>query len=143
MAFSFSKPNAEYRDAILTVIDDIYDVTLTYFIKKSPKEIVAELSQDKYFDHTILIDQIIEQVKKNRYKHNLAVFSESLANIITKLYYCIFGENAEQMTSFIYLKKGKGWCQRYFPPPDSDMYRFIVERVTTETKNQYKNSIKL
>jgi hypothetical protein len=143
MAFSFSKPTAEYRDAVLTVIDDIYDITLSYFIKKSPKEIVAELNQDKYFDHTILIEQIIEQVKRNQQKHNLSVFSESLIHIITKLYYCIFGDNADQMNSFIYLKKGKGWCERYFPPSDSDMYKFIVERITTETKRQYTNPIKL
>jgi hypothetical protein len=36
MAFSFSKPNKEYRDAILTLIGVIYDVTLTYFIKMNP-----------------------------------------------------------------------------------------------------------
>jgi hypothetical protein len=49
MAFSFSKPNKEYRDAILSLIDVIYDVTLTYFIHKSPKQLVAELKDEKYF----------------------------------------------------------------------------------------------
>jgi hypothetical protein len=143
MAFSFSKPNAEYRDAVLTLIGDIYDVMLSYFIKKSPKEIVAELKQDKYFDHTILIDQTIEQVKKNPHKHNLAVFSGQLDDIIKQLYYCIFGEKGTQIDEFIYLKKGKGWCQRYFPPTDNEMYKFIVDSVTIETKRQYKNPIKL
>ena len=143
MAFSFTKPTKEYRDAVLTVIGAIYDVTLDYFIKKSPKEIVTELKEDKYFDNAELIHQIIERIKRNPHNYNMSVFTESPINTVTQLYYCIFGPKGEYLNEFIYLKRGKGWCQRYFPPTDNEMYKFIVDSVTIETKRQYINPIKL
>jgi len=143
MSFSFSKPNKEYRDAILSLIDVIYDVTLTYFIHKSPKQLVEELKDEKYFDHKMLIDKCIEIINKYPVKYNLSNFKKPLPDIISELYYCIFGQDAQDLNNFIYLKKGKGWCERYFPPSDNEMYTFIVDQITRETKHQFLNPIKL
>jgi len=143
MAFTFSKPNKEYRDAIINVIDVIYGVTLDYFIHKSPKQIVAELKDEKYFDHKMLIYKSIEIINKYPVKYNLSIFEKPLPDIITQLYYCIFGQDAQDLNNFIYLKKGKGWCERYFPPSDNEMYTFVVDHITIETKRQFLNPIKL
>ena len=143
MAFTFSKPNKEYRDALMGIIGVIYGVTLDYFIKNSPKMIVTQLNEDKYFDHTILIEEILQIINRNKVHYQVSMFSESIENVVTKLYYCIFGENAYDLSAFIYLKKGKGWCERFFPPSDNEMYKFIVDKITNETKRQYTNPIKL
>jgi hypothetical protein len=143
MAFTFSTLNKEYRNAVLTMMDVIYDVVLTYFIHKSPKQIVAELNQDKYFDHNELIAKMVDIVNKNKINYPLSMFSETPTHVITQLYYCIFGQNGDNLNAFIYLKKGKGWCERYFPPSDHEMYTFIVDSITSETKRQFNNPIKL
>ena len=143
MAFTFSKPNKDYRDAVLIMMDVIYDVVLHHFIHKSPKQIVAELNEDKYLDHNELIAKMVEIVNKNKSIYPVSMFFENPTNVITQLYYCIFGQNGDKLNAFIYLKRGKGWCERYFPPSDNEMYTFIVDSVTIETKRQFTNPIKL
>ena len=141
---SFVKPNTEYRDQILNIIGVIYDVTLTKFIHELPQQIVAELeTQDKRINHTEMIEQSIMLLEKNKINYNFDLFKCDHSYVVKRLYEIIFGENGEIMDNFIYAKKGKGWCQRYFPPTHDEMLSFVVDQITKHTKIQFYNPIKL
>lgn len=141
MSFTFAHLNKEYRNDILNVIGIIYDVVFDYFIQNSAKQFV--LNQDKYIDHQELIDLCIDILKKKQDQHTIRRFDHEPEEVITRLYDCIFGLKGQVMTDFIYAKKGKGWCERYFPPTDHEMLTFIVDKITNETKIQFYNPIKL
>jgi len=143
MTFTFAKLDKEYRNDILNAIGIIYDVVFQYFINTSVKKLVDDLKQDKYIDHQELIDQCVDILKKKQEQKQIRQFHVEPEEVITKLYYCIFGEKGQQINDFIYAKKGKGWCERYFPPTDHEMYTFIVDKITHETKIQFYNPIKV
>ena len=143
MTFTFAKLDKEYRNDILNAIGIIYDVVFQYFINTSAKQFVDELKQDKYFNHDELIQMCVDILKKKQQQHAIRNFHVEPEEVIARLYDCIFGLKGQAMTDFIYSKKGKGWCERYFPPTDNEMYTFIVDKITYETKIQFYNPIKL
>jgi hypothetical protein len=143
MTFTFAKLDKEYRNDILNVIGIIYDVVLHYFIQNSAKQFVDKLNQSIYFNHDELIQMCVDILKKKQEQKQIRHFHLDPEEVITKLYYCIFGEKGQQINDFIYAKKGKGWCERYFPPTDHEMYTFIVDKITHETKIQFYNPIKV
>jgi hypothetical protein len=122
----------------------ILPLQLTQFIHKSPKQIVEELESDgKHFNHNEMIEKSILLLERNKLNYNFDLFKCDYTYVVKRLYEIIFGENGEIMDNFIYAKKGKGWCERYFPPSDNDMYTFIVDQITYHTKIQFCNTIKL
>lgn len=144
MAFTFTKPDKEYRDQVLNIIGVIYDVILSHFILNSPKQIVTEFEKNKTrINHNDLIEQAIGLIEKNKMNYNFDLFKSEYKYVIKQLYEIIFGDNGQIMDEFVYAKKGKGWCQRYFPPTDNEMYAFIVDQITYHTKIQFYNTIKL
>ena len=143
MSFTFQTVNKEYRNNILNVIGIIYDVVLDYFIQNSAKQFVDKLNQSIYFNHDELIQKCIPILKSKQDQHNICKFHVEPEEVITRLYDCIFGLKGQDMSDFIYAKRGKGWCERYFPPTDHEMHTFIVDKITHETKKQFYNPIKL
>ena len=139
---AFTKPDPLYREQILNIIGLIYDVTLTQFIHKSPKQIVAELESDgKHLNHNEMIEKAILLLERNKLNYNFDLFKCDHTYVVKRLYEIIFGENGQIMDEFIYAKKGKGWCQRYFPPTHDEMLKFIVDQITYHTKIQFYNPI--
>ena len=156
MSFTFTVLDKEHRNNILKVIDIIYDVVLNYFIHKTPKQLVQELMKEELikeelmkedapelFNHNELIQLCVTILKSKQSQYQISKFDHAPEEVIRQLYNCIFGENGQHMNEFIYAKKGKGWCQRYFPPSNAEMYKFIVDKITHETKIQFYNPIKV
>ena len=120
--------SSDYFLALMTVVDIIYDEVVTYFIHHSPKSLVAS---NVKIDHVTIKEKCIQRIK-------YSPFSRPIPEVVAILYATLFGENGCHLDTYVYQTKGHGWCKRVFPPTDSEMYTYIVERVTTETKQQYK-----
>ena len=120
--------SSDYFLALMNVFDIIYDEVFIYFMHHSPKTLVAT---NVKIDHASIKEKCIQRVK-------YSPFSRPIPEVITILYATLFGENGKYLDEYVYQTKGHGWCKRIFPPTDNEMYSFIVQRVTVETKNQYK-----
>jgi hypothetical protein len=129
---------SDYFISLMKLIDIIYDEVLTYFINNSPKKLV-QLQQQ--IDHLYIQDKCINKINRQFTTHTLSLYSHTINEIISILYNTIFGENGKLLDDYVYQLKGQGWCKRVFPPTDNEMYFYIVNCVTTETKKQYKKMI--
>ena len=140
MAFTFSKVDKDYRNNILKLIEIVYEIVLKYFIDNSPKNLLESFLKDAQpINHQDMIDASVKLLYKKLSKYDLEKFKNTPEHIITQLYYKFFGHEGTHMDEFVFSKKGKGWCERYFPPSDTEMITFIIDTITQETKIQFYN----
>ena len=125
---------SDYFFALMKLFDIVYDETLSYFIKNSPKSLVTKKQQ---IDHDGIKEKCIHQANKH---FIISPFKHSMPEIITIIYTTMF-ENGKLLDTYVYQTKGQGWCKRVFPPTDNEMYSYIVLCVTKETKQQYKKML--
>ena len=128
---------SDYFFALMKLFDIVYDETLNYFIKNSPKSLVSKKQQ---IDHDGIKEKCIYQA--NRHFTHLYLFKHSMPEIVTIIYTTLF-ENGKLLDDYVYQTKGQGWCKRVFPPTDDEMYYYIVKCVTEETNKQYNKMIVL
>jgi len=129
--------SSDYFVTIMKLFDIIYGETLDYFIQHSPKDLVKHQN----INHNGIKTQCVGKINKHFSIHTLALFKHSPTEIVNQLYSLIFGENGKWLDDFVYQTKGKGWCKRNFPPSDNEMYSFVVQCVTDETKQQFRKMI--
>jgi hypothetical protein len=123
----------------MKLFDIVYDETLSYFIKTSPKTLVTSTQQ---IDHDGIKEKCIHQANKHFTHHSVAqLFKHSMPEIVTIIYTTLFGENGKLLDTYVYQTKGQGWCKRVFPPTNNEMLNYIVLCVTKETKQQYKKML--
>ena len=129
--------SSDYFISLMKVVDILYTEMLGYFICHSPKDLVKH---HQSVNHDSIKANCVE--KLNQFSpHTLALFKHSTPEIVNQLYSLIFGENGKALDDFVYQTKGHGWCKRVFPPSDNEMYAFVVNRVTDETKQQFRQMI--
>jgi hypothetical protein len=131
--------SSDYFISLMKVFDILYTEMLGYFICHSPKDLVKH---HQFVNHDSIKTRCIEKLTQFS-PHTLVLFKHSPTEIVNKIYSLMFGENGKLVDDFVYQTKGHGWCKRVFPPSDNEMYAFVVQCVTDETKQQYKQMIVL
>ena len=127
---------SDYFISLMRMFDIIYGEMLHYFIQHSPKDLVKT-----GIKHDEIKLYCAFQIHKQFTPYVLSLYKHTPQEIVDILYSTIFGENGKLLDDFVFQTKGNGWCKRVFPPTDNEMYTFIVDCVTEETKTQFKKMI--